>query len=244
MVVNLAPDYLVESGQVHPSWLPVLEDSREELAALGVFLSSLITAGTQILPEPDKILLALTLPVDQVKVVIIGQDPYPTPGHAMGLAFSVSSDVRPLPRSLSNIFDELQTDIGCESPLNGDLSGWAKQGVLLLNRVMTVSAGNVGSHRGKGWETITSNVIRFLASKNCSVVAILWGKDAQRFHASFDPDRVIASVHPSPLSAQNGFVGSKPFSRANRLLSITTQRPIEWCLGSPAREKFAETSEQ
>jgi uracil-DNA glycosylase len=228
MELNLSPEFLVSSGQVHLSWLPALEESREELAALEIFLSSQMTGGVQILPQPQSIFRALSLPPDQVKVVIIGQDPYPTPGHAVGLAFSVSSDVRPLPRSLSNIFTELHSDVGCDRPQNGDLSSWADQGVLLLNRVLTGSAGNAGSHRGKAWEEITSSLVQFLVSINPSVVAVLWGKDAQQFESAFPVGQVILSAHPSPLSASKGFFGSKPFSTANELLKSKGVAPISW----------------
>lgn len=223
MVVNL-----VDSGQVHSSWLPALEKCRDELATLELFLNAEILAGIQILPEPHNIFRALTLPVDKVKVVIIGQDPYPTPGYAMGLAFSVSNGVSPVPRSLSNIFAELQSDIGCDRPLNGDLTNWADQGVLLLNRVLTVSAGNVGSHRGRGWEKITASLVRLLVGKNPSVVAVLWGNDAQQLGEEFSPKLVVASAHPSPLSASRGFFGSKPFSTANELLKSQGIEPISW----------------
>lgn len=201
---------------------------RDELATLELFLNAELTAGIQILPRPQNIFRALTLPVDKVKVVIIGQDPYPTPGHAMGLAFSVAADVWPLPRSLSNIFSELQGDIACERPRSGDLTIWADQGVLLLNRVLTVSAGNAGSHRGRGWELFTASLVRFLVSKNRSVVAVLWGKDAQQLGSEFPQENVILSVHPSPLSASRGFFGSKPFSRANEMLNMRGIGPVIW----------------
>lgn len=230
MELNLSPEFLVSSGQVHPSWLPALEESREKLAALEIFLSSQMTGGVQILPEPHNTFRALRLPLSQVKVVIIGQDPYPTPGHAVGLAFSVSSDVRPLPRSLSNIFTELQSDMRCEQPVSGDLSIWADQGVLLLNRVLTVSAGHVGSHRGKGWEAFTASLIRFLVRNNPSVIAVLWGKDAQRLEPEFPQENIIASVHPSPLSASRGFFGSKPFSKSNLILEKLELKQIDWVL--------------
>jgi uracil-DNA glycosylase len=230
MELNLSPEFLVSSGQVHLSWLPALEESREELAALEIFLSSQMTGGVQILPEPQSIFRALSLPLDQVKVVIIGQDPYPTPGHAMGLAFSVSEDVHPLPRSLSNIFTELQSDVGCDRPDSGDLSMWSNQGVLLLNRVLTLSAGNAGSHRGRGWEAFTASLVRFLASKNRSVVAVLWGKEAHKIEALFPAGQVISSAHPSPLSASRGFFGSKPFSSVNSKLQTLGLDPISWCL--------------
>jgi uracil-DNA glycosylase len=230
MELNLSPEFQVSSGQVHPSWLPALEESREELAALEIFLSSQMTGGVQILPEPQSIFRALSLQLDQVKVVIIGQDPYPTPGHATGLAFSVSSDVQPLPRSLSNIFSELQSDVGCERPLSGDLTSWADQGVLLLNRVLTVTGGNAGSHRGRGWEEITASLVHYLVSNNPSVVAVLWGKEAQKIEALFPAGQVISSAHPSPLSASRGFFGSKPFSSVNSKLQTLGVDSISWCL--------------
>jgi uracil-DNA glycosylase len=228
MALNLTPEFLVSSGQVHPSWLPALEKSRNDLSALELFLTSQMSAGIQILPDPENIFRALSLPVGKVKVLIIGQDPYPTPGHAMGLAFSVPSEVSPLPRSLSNIVSELQSDMRCDRPLNGDLSSWANQGVLLLNRVLTVSAGDAGSHRGKNWEEITSSLVQFLVSNNPSVVAVLWGKDAQKLGYVFPQENVIVSVHPSPLSASRGFFGSKPFSKANELLMSKRITPILW----------------
>ena len=228
MALNLTPEFLVSSGQVHPSWLPALEKCRHDLAKLELFLTSQIATGIQILPEPDNIFRALTMPVDKVKVVIIGQDPYPIPGHAMGLAFSVPNGVSPLPRSLSNIFTELQSDIGCDRLLNGDLTNWADQGVLLLNRVLTVSAGNVGSHRGRGWEKITASLVQFLVGKNPSVVAVLWGKDAQQLKPEFPHENVIVSVHPSPLSASKGFFGSKPFSQSNFILKKQDLETIAW----------------
>lgn len=230
MELNLSPEFLVSSGQVHPSWLPALEESREELAALEIFLSSHMTGGVQILPEPQSIFRALSLPLDQVKVFIIGQDPYPTPGHAMGLAFSVSANVHPLPRSLSNIFAELQGDVGCDRPHSGDLSLWSEQGVLLLNRVLTVSAGNAGSHRERGWEAFTASLVRFLVRNNPLVVAVLWGKDAQQLESVFPEGQVILSAHPSPLSASRGFFGSKPFSSVNSKLQTLGVDPIKWCL--------------
>lgn len=228
MELNLSPEFLVSSGHVHPSWLPALDECHKELAALGQFLSLQMAAGIHILPESQNIFRALSLSLDRVKVVIIGQDPYPTPGYAMGLAFSVSADVHPLPRSLSNIFTELQSDVGCEYPLNGDLSDWADQGVLLLNRVLTVSAGNAGSHRGRGWEQITASLIQHLVRNNPSVVAILWGKDARQLLPMCPEGQVILSAHPSPLSASRGFLGSKPFSKANELLKRKDIEPISW----------------
>lgn len=228
MDLNLSPEFLVSSGQVHPSWFPSLEECREELTSLEGFLNSLTSTGIQILPKPSNIFRALKLPVDQVKVVIIGQDPYPTPGHAMGLAFSVTADVQPIPRTLANIFTELNNDLGCERPPSGDLTPWADQGVLLLNRVLTVSAGEAGSHRRMGWETITTSLVQTLAIHNSSVVAVLWGKDAQQLGSQFPQDNIIVSAHPSPLSASRGFWGSKTFSAVNELLQKKGIAPISW----------------
>jgi uracil-DNA glycosylase len=230
MALNLSPEFLVSTGQVHPSWLPALQDCREELGAVELFISSQIALAVQVLPERQNFFRTLKLPADQVKVVIIGQDPYPTPGHAMGLAFSVPNEVSPFPRSLSNIFTELQSDIGCDRPLNGDLTNWADQGVLLLNRVLTVSSGNVGSHRKKGWEQITLELVHLLVSIRPSVVAVLWGKDAQKLEPAFPAGQVILSAHPSPLSASRGFFGSKPFSSVNSKLQTLGVDPISWCL--------------
>jgi uracil-DNA glycosylase len=215
---------------VHPSWLPVFEDLSTEIAHVSDFLELEMAAGRQWLPEPAQVMRAFNQPLDHVKVVILGQDPYPTPGHSVGLAFCVAPEVA-LPRSLVNIFRELQSDLGVDSPASGDLTPWAKQGVLLLNSVLTVGSGASGSHRGKGWEPITSAVIAALINRpEGSPVAILWGKDAQSYGSDFDSRFVISSPHPSPLSARRGFFGSKPFSRTNELLRQQGLTPIEWDL--------------
>ena len=217
-------------ASVHPSWLPVFEDLSTEIAHVSDFLELEMAAGRQWLPEPSQVLRAFNQPLDHVKVVILGQDPYPTPGHSVGLAFCVAPEVA-LPRSLVNIFRELQSDLGVDSPASGDLTPWAKQGVLLLNSVLTVGSGASGSHRGKGWEPITSAVIAALINRpEASPVAILWGKDAQSYGSDFDSRFVISSPHPSPLSARRGFFGSKPFSRTNELLRQQGLTPIEWDL--------------
>jgi uracil-DNA glycosylase len=215
-------------SSVHPSWLPVFEGLSTEITAVRCFLESETVAGRQWLPEPSKILRAFTYPFDHVKVVILGQDPYPTPGHSVGLAFSVAPEIAP-PRSLVNIFRELQSDLGIDSPANGDLTPWAEQGVLLMNSALTVGSGQSGSHRGQGWEPITSAVIAALKKRpEGSPVAILWGKDAQTYGSEFDSRFVISSPHPSPLSARRGFFGSKPFSHANELLHEQGFAPIAW----------------
>jgi len=215
-------------SSVHPSWLPVFEGLSAEISAVRHFLEGETVAGRQWLPEPSQVLRAFTLPRDRVKVVILGQDPYPTPGHSVGLAFCIAPEVA-LPRSLVNIFSELQSDLGVGPPSNGDLTPWAEQGVLLLNSALTVRSGASGSHRGHGWEQITSAVIAALAHRpEGAPVAILWGKDAQTYCSEFDPRFVITSPHPSPLSARRGFFGSKPFSRTNELLQQRGLTPIDW----------------
>lgn len=217
-------------ASVHPSWLPVFDGLSAEIETVSGFLELEMAAGRQWLPEPSQVLRAFTQPLDQVKVVILGQDPYPTPGHGVGLAFCVGPEVAP-PRSLVNIFSELQSDLGADAPAGGDLTPWTEQGVLLLNSVLTVGSGQSGSHRGRGWEPITSAVIAALINRpEGSPVAILWGKDAQSYGSDFDSRFVISSPHPSPLSARRGFFGSRPFSRTNELLQQQGLAPIEWDL--------------
>jgi len=216
---------------VHPTWVPILESERDTLGALGEFLRAETGEGHRWLPAGDNILRAFSTPLDEVRVLIVGQDPYPTPGHAVGLSFSVSPDTRPLPRSLQNIHRELVDDLGVPRPTSGDLSPWTQQGVMLLNRVLTVRAGDPGSHRGKGWEQITDTAIRGLVQRGDQpLVAILWGRDAQSLEPLLEDTPVIASAHPSPMSADRGFFGSKPFSRANDLLEELGGDPIDWSL--------------
>jgi len=217
---------LVESG-----WATALAPVTEQVATLGQFLRDETSAGRGYLPEGPNILRAFSFPFDSVRVLIVGQDPYPTPGHAMGLSFSVAPQVRPLPRSLANIFTEYTADLGYPKPSNGDLTGWAQRGVLLLNRVLTVQPGNPASHRGKGWEAVTECAIRALTERNQPMVAILWGRDAGTLKPMLgDHCVVIESPHPSPLSASRGFFGSRPFSRANQLLAKLGAEPIDWRL--------------
>lgn len=216
---------------VHPTWVPVLDSERETVAHIGEFLRSESAAGHRWLPAGDSILRAFSTPLDEVRVLIVGQDPYPTPGHAVGLSFSVSPDTRPLPRSLQNIYRELVDDLGVTRPANGDLSPWTQRGVMLLNRVLTVRAGEPGSHRGQGWEQVTDTAIRGLVQRGDQpLVAILWGRDAQSLEPLLKDTPVIASAHPSPMSADRGFFGSKPFSRANDLLEELGGEPIDWSL--------------
>ena len=198
---------------------------------MGDFLRTELAEGRGYLPAGSNVLRAFTFPFDRVRVLIVGQDPYPTPGHAVGLSFSVAPDVRPLPRSLDNIFTEYTADLGFPKPANGDLTPWAQQGVMLLNRALTVRPGNSASHRGKGWEAVTERAIRALVARGTPLVAILWGRDASTLRPMLgDGVGVIESVHPSPLSASRGFFGSRPFSRANALLAEMGAEPIHWRL--------------
>lgn len=217
---------------VDPSWVPVLDPHRDTLASLGEFLREESAAGHRWLPAGDRILRAFSTSLDSVRVLIVGQDPYPTPGHAVGLSFSVEPTVRPVPRSLANIHRELLDDLGVPAPTNGDLSPWVDQGVLLLNRVLTVRAGEPGSHRRRGWEEITDAAIAGLASRpDAPLVAILWGRDAQSVLPVLGDIPVITSAHPSPMSADRGFFGSRPFSRANTALVELGVDPVDWSLG-------------
>ncbi|MBN3453605.1 uracil-DNA glycosylase [Mycobacterium sp. DSM 3803] len=218
---------LVEAG-----WARALEPVSTQVAQMGEFLREELAAGRRYLPAGQNVLRAFSFPFDQVRVLIVGQDPYPTPGHAVGLSFSVAADVRPLPRSLSNIFTEYAEDLGHPQPSTGDLSPWAQQGVLLLNRVLTVQPGNPASHRGKGWEAVTECAIRALVARRQPMVAVLWGRDASTLKPMLAEGgcATIESPHPSPLSASRGFFGSRPFSRANELLQKQGAEPIDWRL--------------
>jgi uracil-DNA glycosylase len=214
----------------HRRRLDALAPVADVIAQLGDFLRAERAANRPFLPPAARILAALQQPLDDVRVLIVGQDPYPTPGHPIGLSFSVAPDVKPLPGSLRNIFQEYCEDTGHPRPANGDLTPWARHGVLLLNRVLTVAPGNPGSHRGKGWEAVTEQAIRALALRDQPLVAILWGRDARTLKPLIAPHPTIESAHPSPLSAHNGFFGSRPFSRANALLAEKGAQPIDWRL--------------
>jgi uracil-DNA glycosylase len=218
---------LVEDG-----WAHALEPVADQVARMGAFLRSEIAAGQHYLPSGENVLRAFTFPLERVRVLIVGQDPYPTPGHAVGLSFSVAPDVRPVPRSLDNIFKEYATDLGHPTPANGDLTPWAERGVMMLNRVLTVRTGTPASHRGKGWEAVTECAIRALVARPQPMVAVLWGRDAQTLKPMLTGAHcaTIESVHPSPLSASRGFFGSRPFSRANELLAQMGGEPIDWLL--------------
>lgn len=210
---------------VHESWQEVLAPVEDQVHRMGDFLR----AEPAYLPKGDHILRAFHDPFDAVKVLIVGQDPYPTPGHAMGLSFSTMPGVRP-PRSLVNIYKELNDDLGIPPRNDGDLTAWADQGILLLNRVLSVRPGQAGSHRGKGWEEVTQHAITALAQRGTPLVAILWGRDAQTAQRFLGDTPVITSAHPSPLSASRGFFGSRPFSRANEALEAQGAQPVNWHL--------------
>src|SRR5690349_14818272 len=218
---------IVEAG-----WARALEPVTEQVGAMGEFLRAEIAGGERYLAAGENVLRAFTFPFDEVRVLIVGQDPYPTPGHAVGLSFSVAPDVRPVPRSLDNIFKEYATDLGHPQPSSGDLTPWSQRGVMLLNRVLTVRPGTPASHRGKGWEAVTERAIRALVERPQPLVAVLWGRDAATLKPMLTGERcrTIESVHPSPLSASRGFFGSRPFSRTNELLAELGAEPIDWQL--------------
>lgn len=213
---------------VEAGWARALEPVADRIHAMGDFLRAEIAAGHGYLPAGEDVLRAFSTPFDDVRVLIVGQDPYPTPGHAMGLSFSVHPDVRPLPRSLANIYREYESDLGLPAPAHGDLSRWTRNGVALFNRVLTVRPGQPASHRGKGWEEITAEAIRSLAARDKPLVAILWGRDAQTARKLLGDTPCICSPHPSPLSASRGFFGSRPFSRANEALAALGAEPVDW----------------
>jgi uracil-DNA glycosylase len=217
---------------VHPGWASALAPVAQRIAGLGEFLRGETAAGRGYLPAGPNVLRAFTYPLEDVRVLIVGQDPYPTPGHSIGLAFAVERALRPLPRSLANIYRELHDDLGLPVPQHGDLSSWSAQGVMLLNRVLTVQPGTPGTHRGKGWEAVTELAIRALVAREAPLVAILWGRDAASLRPLLGATPVIQSAHPSPLSASRGFFGSKPFSRANKLLADQGAPAVDWSLTS------------
>lgn len=215
---------------VDPGWASALEPVAGRIAQLGEFLRAETAAGRRYLPAGQWVLRAFTYPMADVRVLIVGQDPYPTPGHPIGLSFAVDRHVRPVPKSLQNIYRELHDDLGLPVPAHGDLTRWAEHGIMLLNRVLTVQSGASGSHRGKGWEEVTEQAIRALVARGGPLVAILWGRDAASLKPLLGATPVIQSVHPSPLSASGGFFGSRPFSRANALLVAQGAQPVDWRL--------------
>lgn len=218
---------------VHPTWADALAPVADDIARMGDFLREEIAAGHSYLPGGAHVLRAFERPLPEVRVLIVGQDPYPTPGHAVGLSFAVAPEVRPIPRSLVNIFQEMTSDLGVAMPSSGDLTPWADRGVLLLNRVLTVRPGASASHRGKGWEAVTARAIEALVEASCAgqpMAAILWGRDARSLAPALDGVPCVESAHPSPLSARNGFFGSRPFSRTNALLEEQGADPVDWSL--------------
>ncbi len=227
----MALDDLVGDG-----WVDVLAPVADRIAQLGELLRAEQAAGRTFAPAGSRVFAALAMPLERVRVLVVGQDPYPTPGHAIGLAFAVDRAVRPLPRSLINILTELEADLGLPRPSHGDLSAWVEQGVLLLNRVLTVAHGTPGSHRGQGWEEVTDAIVDGLLADRTRrgepLVALLWGRDAQELAPRLRAGgaQVLTAPHPSPLSAHRGFLGSRPFSRTNALLEAAGAAPIDWRL--------------
>lgn len=221
------PDF---ADQVAPGWAEALEPVRPTIEQLGEFLRAELAAGRRFLPSGDCIFAAYAAPLDDVKVLVVGQDPYPTPGHPIGLCFAVAPEVRPLPKSLQNIFREYQDDLGLPTPSNGDLRPWVEQGVMLLNRSLTVRPGAPGSHRGRGWEEVTGRTMEALVARDRPLVAVLWGRDARDLKPLLGDVPTVESPHPSPLSASRGFFGSRPFSRVNELLRRQGAEPVDWRL--------------
>lgn len=219
---------IVEAG-----WASALEPVRDDIARMGDFLRAEIAAGRTYLPKGEQVLRAFSQPFDEVKVLIVGQDPYPTPGHPVGLSFSVDPSVRRIPGSLRNIFREYSQDLGFPTPSTGDLTPWAEHGVLLLNRVLTVQPGKPNSHKGKGWEAVTEQAIRALADRHAAgkpLVAILWGRDARNLAPLLGDVPRIESAHPSPMVTNGDFFGSRPFSRASEILEHLGVPPVDWKL--------------
>ncbi|KTR38255.1 uracil-DNA glycosylase [Curtobacterium oceanosedimentum] len=215
---------------VDPGWAAALAPVEDDVHRMGDWLRDEVAAGRHYLPAGDVVLRAFTQPFDDVKVLVVGQDPYPTPGHPIGLSFAVDPHVRPVPRSLANIYRELHDDLGVTPPQHGDLRAWSEQGVLLLNRVLTVEAGAAGSHRGKGWEAVTDQAVRALVARRKPLVAVLWGAQAASVRPLLGDTPVVASAHPSPLSASRGFFGSRPFSQVDALLRGQGADPVDWTL--------------
>lgn len=215
---------------VGPGWAAALDPVRDDIARMGDFLRSEVAAGRPFLPAGDRVFAAFQMPFEDVRVLLVGQDPYPTPGHPIGLCFAVAEHVRPLPKSLQNIFKEYCDDLGLPMPTSGDLTPWVDQGVLLLNRSLTVRPHTPASHRGKGWESVTGQAISALAARGGPLVAILWGRDARDLRPQLGAIAALEAPHPSPLSASRGFFGSRPFSRTNDLLEQQGVVPVDWHL--------------
>lgn len=225
-----AMDSIFEAYHIDSGWAHALEPVKDTISAMLALLADEEAAGYTVLPAKENIFRAFTYPFEQVKVLIVGQDPYPNPGHAIGLSFATERDVSPLPASLRNIYREYKEDTGLTPPRHGDLTAWCEHGVMLLNRVLTVRAGVAGSHAGKGWEAVTDCAIRALAERDTPLVAILWGKQATQLARLLGETPIISSPHPSPLSAYRGFFGSRPFTRANELLVDQGAEIVDWSL--------------
>ncbi|MDR2294878.1 MAG: uracil-DNA glycosylase [Microbacterium sp.] len=221
---------LADAGLMDAGWAEALQPVAGDIAALGERLRGVVAEGGHYLPAGDAVLRAFRAPLDDVRVLIVGQDPYPTPGHPIGLSFAVDRHVRPLPRSLSNIYRELNDDLGIAPAPHGDLTAWTEQGVMLLNRVLTVAPGAPASHRGWGWEKVTDHAIRTLVARERPLVAILWGRDAQSLAPMLGSTPIVQSAHPSPLSASRGFFGSRPFSAVNELLRQQGAVEVDWSI--------------
>lgn len=234
MTLTLNLEALADSGYIDPSWVEPLSPVQSVLDDIATKLYQELKQGNTYLPSSENIMSAFQLPFEKVRVLIVGQDPYPTPGDAVGLSFSISPNQAVLPRSLKNIFTELCSDIGCQQPASGDLSPWGAQGVMLLNRVLTVRSGEAGSHRKWGWEKVTEQAIRALDERATPLVAVLWGNDAATAKEFLPHSMVLESAHPSPLSASRGFFGSQPFSTVNQELMNMGQKPIIWELPTAA----------
>ena len=224
---------LVDKGLMAPDWAEALAPVDDRIAAMGQFLRDELAAGRSYLPAGDHVFRAFRRPLAEVRVLIVGQDPYPTPGHPIGLCFAVDAHVRPIPRSLANIYQELAIDVGFTPPPHGDLTAWTEQGVMLLNRVLTVRPQESNAHQGKGWEHVTACAIQALvrrAEAGAPLAAILWGNAARSLKAHLGPIPAVESAHPSPLSASRGFFGSRPFSKVNQLLTERGGQPVDWSL--------------
>ncbi|MGN0064593.1 MAG: uracil-DNA glycosylase [Nocardioides sp.] len=219
---------LVERGLVAPDWAAALAPVEGQIARMGDFLRAELAAGRGYQPAGLHVLRAFSRPLAQVRVLVVGQDPYPTPGHPIGLSFAVERSVRPLPKSLVNIYSELHDDLGIAPAAHGDLTAWADQGVMLLNRVLTVRPGAANSHRGQGWEEVTERAVDALVARGGPCVALLWGRPAQSLKPRLGTIPSVESAHPSPLSAYRGFFGSRPFSRVNALLAEQGGSPVDW----------------
>ena len=232
---------LVEQGLMAPDWAAALAPVDDRIGRMGQFLRDELAAGRPYLPAGENVFRAFRRPLADVRVLVVGQDPYPTPGHPIGLSFAVEQHVWPLPKSLVNIYLELRSDLDVVPPRHGDLSAWSDQGVMLLNRVLTVRPGQAASHRGRGWEEVTERAITALVERGGPCVAILWGSDARSLKPLLGQVPWVESAHPSPLSAYRGFFGSQPFSRVNRMLEEQGAAPVDWTLPPGDASKTVES---